>query len=62
MNNEYDIKLDEFGNVDTAYYINEAHRLRSEYHAAAFTKLVGAVKSLLSFELPKISVGRPAHH
>ena len=37
MNQEIDIKLDSNGNIDTNYYIQEAHRLRSDYNAELFS-------------------------
>ncbi len=66
MNQELDIKLDSNGNIDTDYYVKEAHRLRSEYNAELFSaakkSLKNAIVSLLAFELPKTSTRRPAHH
>lgn len=38
---ENDIKRDRNGNIDTNYYLQEAHRLRSEY-AAKLGKAMGA--------------------
>ncbi|WP_286237237.1 RSP_7527 family protein [Neptuniibacter halophilus] len=43
-----DVRLDAFGNVDTAYYIAQAKQQRGEVFAAIFRGLVKAVKSPLS--------------
>ncbi|QEQ96508.1 RSP_7527 family protein [Neptunomonas concharum] len=66
MNQEIDIKLDSNGNIDTNYYIQEAHRLRSDYNAELFSAAKNSLKKalvkLLAFEFPKASARRPAHH
>lgn len=62
MNEELDIKLDKFGNIDMDYYIAEAHKMRSEYHAQIISSLKTKLITLLSFELPKISIGRHVQH
>ena len=43
---ENDIKRDSTGNIDTTYYLHEAHRLRSEYAAKLGRTLGAKVKGL----------------
>ncbi|WP_293265757.1 RSP_7527 family protein [Neptunomonas sp.] len=62
MSNEIELHTDKDGNLDTAYYINQAHQLRSEYLGELYTSTVSKFKTLLHLELPKIINGRHAHH
>lgn len=62
MNNDIELHTDKDGNIDTAYYIQQAHQLRSEYIGELYTSAVSKLKALLRLELPKITASRPAHH
>ncbi len=46
--NEQAIKLDQYGQVDTAYYIQKAHTLRNETIKAATVELIENTKALFS--------------
>lgn len=48
MNNESDIKLDEYGLVDTAYYVQQGREARNEYFAERLTALATWLKTLKS--------------
>ncbi|MGY8869812.1 MAG: RSP_7527 family protein [Pseudomonadales bacterium] len=62
MNNDIELHTDKDGNIDTAYYIDQAHQLRSEYLGELYTSVASKLKALLRLELPKITPNRPAHH
>ena len=62
MNHNIDLYTDKDGNIDTTYYIEQAHQLRSEYLSELYTSVASKIKALLRIELPKITAGRPAHH
>lgn len=55
MDNDY--RRDQYGNIDTSYYLREAHRLRSEYAAEMGRALGLKVKSLFRGKSSKLSVG-----
>lgn len=54
MKNESYIKLDEYGLIDTAYYVQQGHEARNEYFAEKLTSLATWVKNL-SFKRQKKS-------
>ncbi len=62
MHTQHSIKTDSTGNVDTQYYIDRAYQMRREYNAELFASTKRFVKSLFRMELPKLQIGRHAHH
>lgn len=45
---EISVRLDAYGAIDTAYYIDQAKQQRGEVFAAAMSKVAKAVKKMLS--------------
>jgi len=62
MHTQHSIRTDSTGNVDTQYYIDRAYQMRREYNAELFASAKKAIKSLFRLELPKLHIGRHAHH
>lgn len=62
MHTQHSIKTDSTGNVDTQYYIDRAYQMRREYNTELFASTKRFVKSLFRMELPKLHIGRHAHH
>ena len=62
MNHDTELHTDKDGNIDTAYYIEQAHQLRSEYFSELYTSVALKIKTLMGIELPKITTGQPVHH
>jgi len=50
MQTDIDIKTDDLGNIDTAYYIARAHELRSECHTQCLSSLKKKLFALITFE------------
>lgn len=48
---EFDIRLTASGEVDTAYYIEQAEKMRAQAVAEVFTMLKKAIVGLLSFSI-----------
>jgi hypothetical protein len=62
MKHEIELCTDKDGNIDTAYYIEQAHQLRGEYLSELYTSAISKIKALLHIQLPKITASRAAHH